>query len=206
MVAKKITCVIAITAAVGLFPVKASANTGCSNIVHIGDSLTVHSRKFQKEEYREAGFPDAIISAHGSRSVFNKMPNDKHTGIQAVKYWKKKVDINACWVIALGTNDSPAWKYENVGNRISAIMDELPGRKVAWVTIYKGKKNNPSARNWNATLEKKSHKHGFFIIQWAKVVSKNKHILNGDHVHYGSTGSKLRAQYITRMVKTYWLN
>jgi hypothetical protein len=205
MVTKKITCVIALGLTVGLFPVKANAAVGCSNIVHIGDSLTVHSREYQKQEYKRIGYPDAIISAHGSRSVFNKMPNDRHTGLQAVVYWKKRVDVNACWVIALGTNDSPAWKYEDVGNRISAIMENLPGRRVAWVTVWKGPKNNSSAKNWNLVLQKKIAKYGgMSIIEWHKVVAKNRQILNPDKVHYGSTGSKMRAKYIAKTVVLLW--
>jgi len=202
---KKLLTATLIALAVAI-PQQAKATDGCSNIVHIGDSLTVHSREFQKREYKKAGFPKAIISAHGSRSMYNKMPKDDFTGIQAVKYWKKKLDSNTCWVIALGTNDSPSWKYEDVGGRVTAVMRELKGMKVAWVTIWKGKTNNPSARNWNAMLEKKARKHNFSIIYWDKVVAKNKGLLNGDYVHYGSTGSRLRANYITRMVKIYWLN
>jgi hypothetical protein len=206
MITKKITCVIALVAAISVSPIKASADTGCSNIVHIGDSLTSHSRKFQKAEYKKAGFPEAIISAHGSRSMYNKMPKDDFTGIEAVRHWKKKVDNNTCWVIALGTNDSPSWKYEDVGGRVTAVMRELKGMKVAWVTIWKGKNNNASARNWNAMLIKKSKKHSnLYIVNWHNVVAKNKQILNGDFVHYGETGSKMRARYITRMISAYWL-
>lgn len=192
--------------AVGIvFPQQAVANEGCSNIVHIGDSLTLHSREFQIAEYKKLGYPKAVVSAYGSRSVFNKMPNDPHTGLDAVKHWKKKSDKNTCWVIALGTNDSPAWKYQDVSVRIVSVMRELKGMKVAWVTIWKGKTNNPSARNWNSTLEKKSEKYGFSIVYWDKVVSKHRELLNPDGVHYGSTGSKLRAKYIARFIKESWL-
>ena len=179
---------------------------GCSNIVHIGDSLTVHSRVFQKAEYARLGFRKAIISAGGSRSMYGKMPKDDFTGIEAVRHYKKMSDSNTCWVIALGTNDSPSWKYEDVGGRVVAVMRELKGMKVAWVTVWKGKKNNSSARNWNAMLEKKAEKYdNLYIINWHKVVAKHPQILNPDYVHYGATGSQMRAHYITRMVKDYWL-
>jgi hypothetical protein len=187
-------------------PVKATPIQGCSNIVHIGDSLTVHSRVFQKAEYAKLGFRKAIISAGGSRSMYDKMPKDDFTGIEAVRHYKKISDSNTCWVIALGTNDSPSWKYEDVGGRVTAVMRELKGMKVAWVTIWKGKSNNPSARNWNAMLEKKAEKYdNLYIIHWDKLIAKHKELLNPDYVHYGSTGSRLRANYITRMVKSHWL-
>ena len=185
-------------------PQQARATEGCSNIVHIGDSLSVHSREFQQKEYKKLGYPNAVISAHGSRSVLSKLPNDRHTGLEAVKYWKKRSDQNTCWVIALGTNDSPAWKYQDVGTRVASVMRELKGMRVAWVTVWKGKKNNPSARNWNAMLEKKSDKYGFSIIYWDKVITKHRELLNPDGVHYGSTGSKLRAKYIARTIKKAW--
>jgi len=199
-----ISTLIAVAVAV---PQQAKASEACSNIVHIGDSLTVHSRKFQKHEYKLIGYPKAVISAGGSRSMYNKTPKDDFTGIEAVKHWKKRLDSNTCWVIALGTNDSPSWKYEDVGGRVTAVMRELKGMKVAWVTVWKGKTNNPSARNWNAMLVKKAKQHkNLYIINWHNVVAKNKKILNGDFVHYGGTGSQMRAKYIARMVNTYWLN
>ena len=188
-----------------VIPQQAKASEVCSNIVHIGDSLSVHSREFQEKEYKKLGYPNAVISAHGSRSVLSKMPNDKHTGLEAVKYWKKRTDANTCWVIALGTNDTPAWKYQDVGTRVVSVMRELKGMNVAWVTVWKGKTNNPSARNWNSMLEKKADKYGFSIVYWDKVVAKHKELLNPDGVHYGSTGSRLRAQFIARTVSRIWL-
>ena len=179
----------------------------CSNVVHIGDSLTVHSKEFQVAEYKKIGFPDAIISAAGSRSVFTKMPNDPHTGIEAVRYYKKRVDKDACWIIALGTNDSPAYKYENTGNRVSAVMNELKGRKVAWVSIWKGwgNHNNKSARLWNSMLEKKaSGNTNMHVIGWDRFIQSRQFLLNPDKVHYGSTGSKLRAEFIARWIKKNW--
>jgi hypothetical protein len=189
--------------------VKATPVDGCSNIVHIGDSLTVHSRVFQKAEYARLGFRKAIISAGGSRSMYDKMPKDDFNGIDAVRHYKKISDKNTCWVIALGTNDSPSWKYEDVGGRVVAVMRELKGMKVAWVTVWKGwkgKSNNSSARNWNAMLEKKAEKYdNLYIIHWDKVIAKHTELLNPDYVHYGATGSQMRAHYIARMVKDYWL-
>jgi hypothetical protein len=188
-----------------VIPQQAKASEGCSNIVHIGDSLSVHSRKFQEKEYNKLGYPNAVISAHGSRSVLSKMPKDKHTGLEAVKYWKKRTDASTCWVIALGTNDTPAWKYQDVGTRVVSVMRELKGMNVAWVTVWKGKTNNPSARNWNSMLEKKADKYGFSIVYWDKVIAKHKELLNPDGVHYGNTGSRLRAQFIARTVSRVWL-
>ena len=190
-----------------LFSLLMNAPGTCSNVVHIGDSLTVHSKQFQVAEYKKIGFPDAIISAAGSRSVFTKMPNDPHTGIGAVRYYKKRVDKDACWVIALCTNDSPAYKYENTGNRVSAVMNELKGRKVAWVSIWKGwgKGNNKSARLWNSMIEKKASKNiNMHVIGWDRFIQTRQHLLNPDKVHYGSTGSKLRAQFIARWIKKNW--
>lgn len=180
----------------------------CSNVVHIGDSLTVHSKQFQVAEYKKIGFPNAIISAAGSRSVFTKMPNDPHTGLEAVRYYKKRVDKDACWVIALGTNDSPAYKYETIGNRVSAIMGELKGRKVAWVSVWKGwgKGNNKSATIWNSMLEKKAGRNiNMHVIGWDRFIQTRQHLLNPDKVHYGSTGSRLRAEFIARWIKKNWM-
>lgn len=179
----------------------------CSNVVHIGDSLTLHSKQFQVVEYKKIGFPDAIISAAGSRSVFTKMPNDPHTGLEAVRYYKKRVDKDACWIIALGTNDSPSYKYENTGNRVSAVMSELKGRKVAWVSIWKGwgNHNNKSARLWNSMLEKKASRNtNMHVIGWDRFIQSRQFLLNPDKVHYGSTGSKLRAEFIARWIKKNW--
>jgi hypothetical protein len=180
----------------------------CSNVVHIGDSLTVHSKQFQVAEYKKIGFPDAIISAAGSRSVFTRMPNDPHTGLEAVRYYKKRVDKDACWVIALGTNDSPAYKYETIGNRVSAVMGELRGRKVAWVSIWKGwgKGNNKSATIWNSMLKDKASRNiNMHVIGWDRFIQTRKHLLNPDKVHYGSTGSRLRAEFIAKWIKKNWM-
>lgn len=192
-------------ALLSLFP--ASSQPACSNIVHIGDSLTVHSRQFQAVEYKKIGFPNAIISAAGSRSVFTKMPNDPLTGLEAVRYYKKRVDKDACWVIALGTNDSPAYKYENIGNRVSAVMGELKGRRVAWVSVWKGwgNHNNKSATIWNDMLEDKAIRNtNMHVIGWDRFIQSRQNLLNPDKVHYGSTGSKLRAEFIAKWIKKAW--
>jgi hypothetical protein len=180
----------------------------CSNMVHIGDSLTLHSKQFQAAEYKKIGFPDAIISAAGSRSVFTKMPNDPHTGLEAVRYYKKRVDKDACWVIALGTNDTGLHKPEAFGNNVSAVMRELKGKNVAWVSVWKGwkKGNNRSATLWNVMLEDRASRNtNMHVVGWDRFIQSRRFLLNPDKVHYGSTGSKLRAQFISKWIKKNWL-
>lgn len=179
----------------------------CSNIVHIGDSITAHSFKYQKAEYAKIGYPNAIISAHGSRSVFDKLPKDDFTGLEAVKYWKQRTDRRACWVIALGTNDSGFMKYGPTQSRVHAIMRELPGRQVAWVNVWKGvgRGNKKEARQWNSNLISISKQYkNMEVLNWVKEVSKNKGWLNPDKVHYNMVGSKARAKFIASSVKKIW--
>ncbi len=114
---------LAIAAAISVPQKSVSASSHpCSNIIHIGDSVTLHSMDFQMNEYKRMGYSNAVISAAGSRTIFNKMPSDKHTGMQAIDYWKKRSDKNSCWIIALGTNDSGFYKNENLSVRISSVM------------------------------------------------------------------------------------
>lgn len=179
----------------------------CSNIVHIGDSITAHSFKYQKVEYARIGYPRAIISAHGSRSVFDKLPNDDFTGIDAVKYWKARTDRNACWVIALGTNDSGFIKYGDTKGRVYAVMNQLRGRRVLWINVWKGtgRGNNSSAKKWNRDLENISLKYkNMEILDWAKIASKKSFWLNPDRIHYNMVGSKSRALIIANKVKSLW--
>lgn len=179
----------------------------CSRIIHIGDSVTLHSRDFQMNEYKKMGHSNAVISAAGSRTIFNKMPSDKHTGMQAVDYWKKRSDENSCWIIALGTNDSGFYKNEDLSVRISSVMKKLGDRRVAWVSVWKAPsgKNSKSAKIWNSSLVKVSSRYpNMQIIEWHKLVSQNRHLTNPDGVHYGPTGSKVRAKFIARWISNNW--
>lgn len=185
----------------------APTSRDCSNIVHIGDSITVHSRKYQKTEYAKIGYPNAIISAHGSRSVFGKLPKDDLTGLEAVKYWKARTDKRACWVIALGTNDSGFFKYGNTSNRIHAVMAELRGRRVIWVNVWKGagNGNKQNARNWNKNLVIAAKRYPEMrVLDWAKIVKTQNNWLNPDKVHYNMVGSKARAKVIAAEVNSLW--
>ena len=194
-------------ALLSLFP--ASSHTACSNIVHVGDSVTLHSIKYQYLEYKKIGYKKAVISAAGSRSIFTKMPNDNFTGLEAVKHYKKHSDKNTCWVIALGTNDSGLIKYWSAKSAIMAIVHEIPNANILWVNVWKSssKHNGPSATEWNDTLDTVSGNYeNMMVLDWAKIASKHRKWLNPDGVHYNMLGSQNRARIVAREVNSLWGN
>ena len=194
-------------ALLSLFP--ASSQPACSNIVHVGDSVTLHSMKYQYAEYEKIGYKNAVISAAGSRSIFTKTANDKFTGLEAVKYYKKRSDSKTCWVIALGTNDSGLLKYWKAKTAIVAIVDEIPNAKILWVNVWKGKtkKNGPTAIMWNNMLNYvAANRPNVTVLDWAKLASENKNWINPDGVHHNMLGSQARARIIAREVNNLWGN
>lgn len=171
--------------------------------------MTLHSMKYQYLEYKKIGYKNAVISAAGSRSIFTKTANDKFTGLEAVKYYKKRSDKNTCWVIALGTNDSGLLKYWKAKTAIVAIVDEIPNAKILWVNVWKSKtkKNGPTAIEWNNMLNYvAANRPNVTVLDWAKIASENKNWVNPDGVHYNMLGSQARARIVAREVNSLWGN
>ena len=55
-------------------------------------------------------------------------------------------------------------------------------------------------------LEKKAGRNiNMHVIGWDRFIQTRQHLLNPDKVHYGSTGSQLRAEFIAKWIKKNWL-
>jgi hypothetical protein len=54
-------------------------------------------------------------------------------------------------------------------------------------------------------LEKKASRNtNMYVIGWDRFIQSRQFLLNPDKVHYGSTGSKLRAEFIAKWIKKNW--
>lgn len=186
------------------------AKNPCTSLVHIGDSTSVGIANQLKINYKNAGFKNVYISAGNGRSIAYKTAPDTMTGIEAVRYFKKKLGKGICWVIALGTNDAASSQKPDDSIRIDSIMHEIGQDRVAWVNVWMDSKtrlnySSSAARKWNALLSKKSKLFSNIkIVDWSILVIHNPSWFSTDGYHYNSTGSQYRAKLIPLAVSRFW--
>ena len=183
--------------------------TPCTEVAHIGDSLSAPPvSAILKSAYESRGVA-ATVDAYGSRSVLNKVDADPHTGKEAAEQIKAS-GFTGCWVIALGTNDaaSSGGSAAYAKKSIDAMMNAIdPGKaaRVMWVNTYTktGRNVDQAMRKWNAALvEAQSRWENLKIYDWATVAATGVAPFGKDGIHHTHQGYQVRSNKIAEALVT----
>lgn len=176
----------------------------CETVVHLGDSTSLSMLPYLRSDYAQFNISDVVLSVGNGRSISYKKPPDSMTGIEAVRYWKNKLQGRmVCWVIALGTNDASSTSKPDDSTRIDLLMKEIGQDKVLWVNVWMDSKTRPDysvahAKQWNSLLLSKfGRNRNVSILDWATICKANPSWLLGDGIHYSTSGSVQRSKIIT---------
>lgn len=182
----------------------ADAGWGCTEVAHIGDSLTAYTIDPLKQAYAKVGI-SAQVDAYGGRAIIQKLPADPKTGKQAALDFVA-AGFSGCWVVALGTNDTAniaagAWytRAQAIDQMMTAI-DPKGTKPVLWVNAYTTKTtgywSNANMLLWNAALtDALTRWPNLKIYDWAKVAATGSAPFS-DGIHHTTAGYAVRNQSI----------
>jgi lysophospholipase L1-like esterase len=171
-----------------------------TQIVMIGDSITVGALPYLGERFGALGYPEAIIEAQsGERINVNAGDNPSGTnvvsGIVEEMGWNGDSDhADELWIVALGTNDINQYSTpEELGEAIDSLLAEVPAEsEIVWVdTAYVG--SAEAADMVNQTLADRTTVRGDSSIAYWSSVAYRDGVLSGDGVHPTEVGSEVFA-------------
>ncbi|MCI6573847.1 MAG: acyltransferase family protein [Actinomycetaceae bacterium] len=201
----------------------AATRTRCTEIVHVGDSTSLAMFSDDGVEnpddnamkvYAATGAHKVVNSSFGARAT-NQGYEDSPSGNESLRQLiDAGVDSDACFVIALGTNDAANMNVEGKdrsSEHIETTMDIIgPHHPVLWITTIVNPAGAPRwydkavMDSWNSALyaELKTHPN-MWVYPWDKDVRPNWFI-EGDGVHYNQEGSSERSHRFAQAVINAW--
>jgi hypothetical protein len=175
-----------------ILPMGSARASGCTALIHIGDSLSIPNQPLLKSEYEKNGFVNVHITAGNGRSITGSRASDGTSGLDAVRYWKARTPEGRCWVVALGTNDASS---RNKTERIVKMVGALGNDRAMWVNVSMSSNarqnyNGFNAFVWNYLLVESRLR----VYDWASDVRPSW--FAPDKIHYTNEGSRQRARLI----------
>lgn len=201
----------------------AATRTRCTEIVHVGDSTSLamftDSGVLTPADnattvYKATGVRTVINSSFGARAT-NQGFKDAPSGNESIQQiLNNGVDPDACFVIALGTNDAANMNVEGEDNsrgHIEATMKIIgPKHPVLWITTIVNPAGAPRWYDksvmdaWNSALYAEQISHpNMWVYPWDKEVQP-KWFIDGDGVHYNQVGSSERSHRFAQAVINAW--
>ncbi|MEJ4111871.1 acyltransferase family protein [Corynebacterium kroppenstedtii] len=194
----------------GAHGVNASASIDCSTVIHVGDSTSIalNSPSYLPNpsdrvgaQYKRVGATDVYLDIKGARAVIEHYKDDPNAR-EAVTAMKNHHYKDACWVIALGTNDAANIAVSNqtpAEDRIRMILDIVKNEKhVLWPTVKtvnpgQSAYANSGMRAYDTALKKMCTQYSNLrLYDWANEVQDNWYIEDG--IHPNSVGAKERSR------------
>jgi hypothetical protein len=190
-------------------PSPPGATTGCTSVVHLGDSTSVGmvSAAFIPDpalrldgQYARVGVTDRHLEISGARSIQETHGGNPNAANVARSY--KAAGYEGCWVFALGTTDSAnvaAGSRVGIDRRIDTMMSVVGDDPVLWVTVktlrVDGPWRNEAMQAWNAALVAATARYpNLRLFDWAAVVPDAW--FGSDLIHYTAIGFAERARLI----------
>jgi len=171
-----------------------------TQIVMIGDSITVGAVAHLEERFEALGYPEAVIEAQSGKRV-NVNAGDNSSGTYVASSiveemgWNGDTDhADELWIVALGTNDINQYSTgEELGAAIDSLLAEVPEEsEVVWVdTAYVGSADG--ADMVNETIDDRITLRGDSSIAYWSAVAYRDGVLSGDGVHPTDVGSEVFA-------------
>ncbi|MDD7465585.1 MAG: acyltransferase family protein [Actinomycetaceae bacterium] len=201
----------------------AATRTRCNEIIHVGDSTSLAMFTDDGVEdpadnattaYKETGAQKVVNSSFGARAT-NQGYEDSPSGNESLQQIiSNGIDPDACFVLALGTNDAANMNVEGQdrsAEHIEATMAIIgPNHPVLWITTIVNPAGSPRwydkavMDSWNDALYAALEKYpNMWVYPWDKEVQPNWFI-EGDGVHYNQTGSSQRSHRFAQAVINAW--
>jgi hypothetical protein len=120
----------------------------------------------------------------------------------AVSILRGRGGLPSVIVMSVGTNDDPN-AVESFRNNVEATL-AIAGktRCVVWPNIVRPPVGGRSYAGYNQVLaEMERRRDNFRVVDWVKIVSRNRGWLAGDGVHVNATGYQARANAIAKQVE-----
>jgi peptidoglycan/LPS O-acetylase OafA/YrhL len=188
---------------------RASLQTSCDSVVHIGDSTSdglvsddyLPDRAQQiPAQYARVGVKRSIMEITGGTSIVETLPGD--VDARGVASNLIGGGYHGCWVIALGTNDTAdvyVGSSISLSQRISEMMKVIGNLPVLWVNaktlVATGPYSESNMQQWNAALVAACRRYpNMRVYNWAGAVQDRWFIPDG--IHYYSDGYAARAHLI----------
>jgi lysophospholipase L1-like esterase len=197
-----------------------ATTTSCRSVVHIGDSTSegLVSADYLPDrdqrisaQYARVGVTSQRLEISGGTSIVETVSPDQPNAydvartIVHVGYAAPSGGGQACWVLALGTNDTAdVYVGSNTDRaaRIAKMMALIPAdQPVMWLTVRSllpsGPYSEHNMRLWNQALTDACSKYpNMRIYDWASVVQKSWFIDDG--IHFTTPGYANRARDIAQ--------
>ena len=191
----------------------ASAQTGidCSTVIHIGDSTSIalNSPDYLPDpadrvgaQYKRVGAKDVYLDIKGARAVIERYKDDPNA-TEVVTTMKSHHYKDACWVMAIGTNDAAnvtAGNQTSAEDRIRTIMDIVKDEKhVLWPTVKTVNASqsayaNSGMQHYDDALRKMCKEYpNLRLYDWAGEVRDDWFIDDG--IHPNTVGAKEKGRH-----------
>jgi len=188
-----------------------STKSSCRTVVHIGDSTSegLDDAEYLPEEgqriparYGEVGVKEVHMEVTGATSIeeqFEGNPNAQ----EVAAAWKAEPRFEACWVLALGTNEAAnvaAGSTVGERERIEKMMTIIGDEPVLWVNVRSivpagDPYSKGNMEKWDEELVAACASYpNMRVYDWAADVKDDWFIEDG--IHFTSPGYAARAQLI----------
>lgn len=183
-----------------------TAGIDCSTVIHIGDSTSIalNSPDYLPDpadrvgaQYKRVGAKDVYLDIKGARAVIERYKDDPNA-TEVVTNMESHHYKDACWVMAIGTNDAAnvtAGNQTSAEDRIRTIMDIVKDEKhVLWPTVKtvnaaQSAYANSGMQHYDEALRKMCREYpNLRLYDWAGEVQDDWFIDDG--IHPNTVGAK----------------
>ncbi|MEQ6900843.1 SGNH/GDSL hydrolase family protein [Nocardioides sp. YIM 152588] len=185
--------------------------TACASVVYIGESTSVglldpaylpRPATRLPAQLARVGVEDLDADVLGARSIVERW-HDEPNAQDAVEA-RRDAGVEACWVIAMGTNDAANLAVGGVYSapeRIDRLLAAIGDQPVLWLTVRSLRSSGPYAdahmAAFDADLEAACERHpNLRLYDWRSEVRTEWFVADG--VHFTSHGYRQRARRIAR--------
>jgi lysophospholipase L1-like esterase len=169
-----------------------------SEVLMVGDSLTVGAQEYLRRDLASAGWGEIEIDAASGRSVRMGFYGSPESGLKAVDDLRGATADSDNWIVALGTNDVAVYDPAQYRSILEEMLDKIgTGHRVLWINVYLP---NDAVRSalWNEALASyaAADPHGLLVADWASYASQHREWLSADGIHYTDDGYQARSAWI----------
>ncbi len=160
---------------------------GRPRVLVIGESLAVGTRPHLRREL------------HGWRVQHSvRISRNVPQGVEVLRRVRRPPGVV---VMSVGTNDDPHLVTRFRQGVRQTLRIAGPKRCVVWPNIFRPPVGGAGYRPFNRILAGLDRRRNLRVVNWVRMVRRNRHWLGEDNVHVTPTGYSARARAIARAVR-----
>jgi peptidoglycan/LPS O-acetylase OafA/YrhL len=192
-------------------PAADATRTSCKRVVYVGDSTSEGSispnyipneSKRLEAQLQSVGVKTVDPYIGGARAIYESFQGEP-SGADVARAVVAE-GINACWILALGTNDAATVAIGSSideEDRIEMMMDVIGDHPVMWVgavsTVPAGEYSSEVMQDWNQELVEECPNYpNMRVFDWAGLAKRDWFIEDG--THYTSPGYVAKTRSIAQ--------